>query len=223
MIKSYALIEDGFHFATAEAVSADAALDALNPSETGDYDTTTGTVWTTIHARSLDANGDFDEEDDDSRTYAIDPPEPKCALADHDFRSPLSVVGGIDSNPGVYGHGGGIISTEVCSHCGLYLVTDTWAQNPENGEQGLNSVEYRPADANSLAYVVRRRLSTMYDIDDTDADTLDAAVFAVTGVDVSGSLADLKGDALDLGDDIAEVDALIERIEDKLETAEVPA
>jgi hypothetical protein len=42
---------------------------------------------------------------------------------------------------------------EVCTHCALYRIHDTWAQNPSNGEQGLDSVEYKPSDEKSRRYV----------------------------------------------------------------------
>lgn len=38
-------------------------------------------------------------------------------------------------------------------HCGCYRITDTWAQNNENGVQGLESVEYSDADGASEAWV----------------------------------------------------------------------
>jgi len=38
---------------------------------------------------------------------------------------------------------------EVCAHCGAYRDTDTWAQDPETGEQGLTSITYLPADEQS--------------------------------------------------------------------------
>ena len=46
---------------------------------------------------------------------------------------------------------------EVCGHCGLYRERDTWAQDPQTGEQGLQSVSYQEADADSLAWVEARR------------------------------------------------------------------
>ena len=45
-------------------------------------------------------------------------------------------------DPGVHGHGGGVLITEVCRHCGCKRTTDTWAQNPETGVDGLRSVSY---------------------------------------------------------------------------------
>lgn len=36
--------------------------------------------------------------------------------------------------------------TTACRHCGCGRTVDTWAQDPETGEQGLRSVTYRPGD-----------------------------------------------------------------------------
>ena len=43
---------------------------------------------------------------------------------------------------GVVGNGGGVIVTEVCSHCGRQRITDTWAQDAGDGSQGHTSVGY---------------------------------------------------------------------------------
>jgi len=102
---------------------------------------------------------DVDTVEIDRERYTIktDPDEPECADGcEHDWRSPLSVVGGIAENPGVWGHGGGVVMTEVCRHCGCYRVTDTWAQRMDTGEQGLRSTKYREADDESLAWVARK-------------------------------------------------------------------
>lgn len=91
--------------------------------------------------------------DREQHTVNLDPPEPECAGDEHEWRSPLSVVGGIESNPGVWAHGGGVLIREVCRHCGRYRETDTWAQCPTTGAQGLRSVTYKDADGDSLAWV----------------------------------------------------------------------
>lgn len=97
------------------------------------------------------------EPEPESHTIEINPTEPDCCGGEHKWASPHSVVGGLKENPGVHGHGGGVIVTEVCRHCGCYQVTDTWAQNPCNGQQGLTSVEYRGADEDSEAWLTRRQ------------------------------------------------------------------
>jgi len=84
-------------------------------------------------------------EDYDTITVALEPDCPECVDSDeHDFQSPYKIVGGIKENPGVFGNGGGVIITEVCVKCVFKKTTDTWAQNPNNGEQGLTSIAYQP-------------------------------------------------------------------------------
>lgn len=73
---------------------------------------------------------------------AMDPPEPECAAGEHRWISPYELVGGIEENPGVHGNAGGVIVTEVCALCGTRRTTDTWAQDPSTGEQGLTAVWY---------------------------------------------------------------------------------
>jgi hypothetical protein len=83
---------------------------------------------------------------------SIHPPEPPCWADEHSWSAPRAIVGGIESNPGVYGHGGGVVMHEVCKFCGRYRTIDTWAQDRETGTQGLRSVEYRDADDESEPY-----------------------------------------------------------------------
>jgi hypothetical protein len=104
---------------------------------------------------------EFDEQGDliipfldATHTIAIDPNEPECEEnCSHDWKSPYSVLGGLKENPGVWGNGGGVIIKEVCCYCGKYKITNTWAQNPENGEQGLTSIEYDLPDDGTMEYV----------------------------------------------------------------------
>ena len=146
--------------------------------DTGDWGSEQKTSWVTVRATPLDADGERIDDESESHTIEIAPTEPECCGGSHDWASPLSVVGGIKENPGVYGHGGGVIITEVCRHCGCYQITDTWAQNPENGEQGLTSIEYRDADESSDAWLTRRSeaaeawVRDHADDDDLDADDL---------------------------------------------------
>lgn len=96
--------------------------------------------------------GETDTERE-SITIDVDPDAPECSESEHDWQSPFSVLGGCEENPGVWGHGGSVIIRSVCAHCGVYRVTDGWAQNRETGEQGLESVTYEHADSDSLAWV----------------------------------------------------------------------
>lgn len=119
------------------------------------------------------------EPESETHTIEIPPSEPDCCGGAHAWKSPLSVVGGIKENPGVYGNGGGVIMTEVCCYCGCYQVANTWAQNPENGAQGLTSVEYRDSDESSEAWLTRRQetaekwVQEHSNEDDLDADDLE--------------------------------------------------
>lgn len=76
-------------------------------------------------------------------TVALDPEEPDCVDGDdHDWQRPLEIVGGIAENPGVWGHGGGVLIHDVCMRCGCGRHRDTWAQDPTDGTQGLQSLRY---------------------------------------------------------------------------------
>lgn len=74
-------------------------------------------------------------------TTTIDPEEPTCPNGEHDWCQP-EWLGGCAENPGVWGHGGSVMGTDVCRHCGLAKHWDSWAQRPDTGEQGLHSVRY---------------------------------------------------------------------------------
>ena len=123
----------------------------------GDYGEIESTIWVDVYVsqetdRGYDPNRGSDEET--CVTVAIDPDEPACAEGrKHDWRAPYSVLGGLEDNPGVRGHGGGVICKTVCAHCGAYKIEDSWAQRPDNGEQGLESVRYEEADDDSLEWV----------------------------------------------------------------------
>lgn len=126
--------------------------------EDGGWDTSDGTVW--AEARwSLWVEGEGGDAPimKGFASVTIHPDAPVC-VGDHDhvWASPHDVVGGSKSNPGVHGHGGGVIIKEVCARCGAYVITDTWAQNPDTGEEGLRSVEYRDADEESGSWIEAR-------------------------------------------------------------------
>lgn len=126
----------------------------------GEWGEITSTVWFSIatwnRAWAIDADGDVVElrANNSGHTIEMNPPEPECERGhEHDWQAPYQVLGGLEENPGVWGHGGGVIIREVCSHCGKYRIRDTWAQNPENGMQGLESVEYEDADDASEEWI----------------------------------------------------------------------
>lgn len=152
---------------SADDGNAEIDMDADSPREAaqeyvdgGEWGEITETSWITVYVWRngyvLDPDADEVERiqiDRDSHTIVIEPDEPECTADDHDWQSPYSVLGGLKENPGVWGKGGGVVITEVCSHCGMYRVTDSWAQRRDTGEQGLESIEYREADEASLKWI----------------------------------------------------------------------
>src|SRR5690606_30209135 len=101
-------------------------------------------VWAWRRALALGEDGRVVtiEMERDRHTIALDPEEPPCTHDEHDWREWR-----------VRGHGGGVEITQVCAHCGHYLIHDTWAQRRDTGEQGLEAVEYRDPDDASRAWV----------------------------------------------------------------------
>lgn len=139
-------------------IEADSAEDAAQEYvDDGSWGEEPKTSWVGVYVREIkgkDEDGEPILGEEERHTIEVEPTEPrKMAECGHDWESPHSVVGGLSENPGVFGHGGGVIIMEVCRHCGGYRITDTWAQNPETGEQGLTSVEYREADESSRGWL----------------------------------------------------------------------
>ena len=101
----------------------------------------------------VDVKVTCDDGTDDCQTIVIQPEAPSCADGhEHDWHSPHEVVGGSTDNPGVQGHGGGVLIHEVCRHCGAHRHTDTWAQRRDTGEQGFREVTYSEPDEESLSW-----------------------------------------------------------------------
>lgn len=135
------LTEQGYTYDSVDAASAEEALtiahnnvDQSNYSDASDAE---GTIWIDIRVHCPET-GESERD-----TVTLNAKEPNCLDDEiHDWQSPLSLVGGIESNPGTWGHGGGVIIVDVCLHCGCKRITDTWAQRRDTGEQGLESVSY---------------------------------------------------------------------------------
>lgn len=148
----YQLAEDCQPYDTVEASTVEDALEiARHQFDPASYDSAYGTVYIEISASEIECGGGIPDSLDEM--LVVSPPEPKCTEPEHIWEAPHDVVGGLIENPGVVGNGGGVVITEVCSSCGVYRVTDTWAQSPTTGQQGLTSVAYRSADDATLAYV----------------------------------------------------------------------
>jgi hypothetical protein len=140
-MKRYKMWDEG----ASEIIEAEDMGDAKAQAEEWIRDGEWGDVTETLYLRANVAELDDDDNvvDQDSVTVTLQPQEPDCEDGQpHDWTSPHDIVGGLADNPGVFGHGGGVRIHEVCSRCGLRRVTDTWAQDPSTGVQGLESVSY---------------------------------------------------------------------------------
>ena len=172
--------------------NAEIEIDALSATEAaqeyvdgGDW-TVLSTVW--IHVVCICE----EEGEEEEVVIGVNPEEPPCEDENHDWQSP-PFLGGLAENPGVFGHGGGVIRTEVCTHCGTYRVSDSWAQDPDGGEQGLDSVEYRDADAVSQDWLDNlEEAKALQAVEDaTDLDELLSAILVAEDLGADIDIADL--------------------------------
>lgn len=122
-----------------------AAKEYVNES---DYDRDGETSWVTINTykKGVNDRGEVVQVDCERHKIAIEPEEPDCIDDEHIWKSPFSILGGLKENPGVQGHGGGVVISEVCMICGCKKTTDTWAQDMTDGEQGLTSISYSESE-----------------------------------------------------------------------------
>jgi len=136
--RQWELREEGFAYDTVTASSTEEAIEiARGNVDRSNYSECEGTIWIDVCVTCEETG------ESESAAVTLEPDEPACAAGEHhDWCSPHDLVGGLEENPGVHGHGGGVIITEVCRHCACKRVTDTWAQNRDTGEQGLRSVSY---------------------------------------------------------------------------------
>jgi hypothetical protein len=117
----------------------DVARRSVLAGNDGSADSAGSTWWETVTISLADGT------EYDTLEVAHEPTEPPCADDhEHDWSAPHWLLGGLKENPGVVGHGGGVLCSEVCGHCGCLRVTDTWAQDRQTGRQGLTSVAYKP-------------------------------------------------------------------------------
>lgn len=151
--------EEGYCYAKITAEDRDDAIQqAIDNVDRNNYPDADGTIWIDVFVRNALTG------DEETATVQLDADEPDCVDGhDHDWKAPYSVLGGLKENPGVWGHGGGLIMKKVCAHCGMYQVTDTWAQDRSNGKQGLTSVSYEDADDDSLEWLQSQRDDELMD------------------------------------------------------------
>jgi len=114
-------------------------------------------LWTTCdeakeHDREVYVLGDDKRDQEDlARNHAkavarslgsLEQPVPACSEPAHDWHTEDS---GLAENPGVFGHGGGVVIRHVCAHCGLIRVVDTWADDGRGGH--VERTRYEDEDA----------------------------------------------------------------------------
>lgn len=132
------------------ASGEEAAQEYVDTGEWGD-DRERETIWIRVETwragLAVDEDGDVIEvrAEEESHEIELDPEEPECSHDEgHDWQTPYELLGGLRENPGCWGHGAGIVQHEVCMRCGCGRTTDTWAQDPNTGAQGLEAVKYAP-------------------------------------------------------------------------------
>lgn len=131
---------------------------------TGAWDERASTWWCSVVVNELGADGHPDPDTEQRHTVPVEPLEPRCLdHLGHRWERPHRLVGGLVENPGVVGHGGGVIVTSVCVRCGCSRIVDTWATDPNTGRQGLTSTAY-----DQLAYDWRGVLDAARELDAQD-------------------------------------------------------
>lgn len=147
-------------------IEADSAEEAAHEfCEGGAWGQEDGTVWVDVWVDTVD--DDHEDYDPEMITVTLDPEEPECTEDKHDWQSP-EWLGGCKENPGVFSHGGGTKGTNVCANCGAYRDWDGWAQRPDTGQQGLDSVAYRETDEISEKWAEKEQLKKHLDEADED-------------------------------------------------------
>jgi len=142
---------------------ADALIEAERSWQSGSWDKHCEidvVVHEVITTTTIDADGEETEtrELGVSQTIYVEvgevESEPSCDAADeHDWCRPHAVVGGLDSNPGVWSGGGTALDTrDVCSCCGMYRDVH-YAGSQRNPGEDAETTTYLPADRQSLAWI----------------------------------------------------------------------
>ncbi len=173
----------------------EAAQSYVDTGDWGDEDNKTTYVSVSTYRKGVDTDGEIVPIDEEQHTITIKPEEPDCVDGNsHEWKAPYSLVGGLKENPGVWGSGGGVLIVECCMLCGCKKTTDTWAQNPCNGEQGLTSVEYEEGEYTDEVNkrLIAKAKETL--CSDDDVELPDGMNFAWTNDD--GELVDVSDDEL---------------------------
>lgn len=140
MSAQYTMAEDGNNaWETIQADSLDDAKKQLHDWardsdwNMDEWDATTIQVDYALYAGKWEPGDDAEPAYEYRHTFH--PDEPACidTNTEHDWTSSVKTEGGLKENPGVFGHGGGVIIHDHCRHCGVQRTQDTWAQDPTTG------------------------------------------------------------------------------------------
>lgn len=128
-------------------IEADSAQEAAQEYvDGGDWGDGLKTFWVDVWVTPASENHGFDAAGCERITITAHPDEPDCPHpAGHLWARPWELLGGLKENPGVWGQGGGVVGEDVCLLCGCSKHWTNWATRPDTGQEGLESVEYRPA------------------------------------------------------------------------------
>jgi hypothetical protein len=154
----YEIIEDS---GASEIIEADSLEEALEKAQEwaseGDYDER---VMVDVWAHELDEDGERTGEFLSGEVAAGPEPKPEPTECgdddeDHDWQSPVELVGGCKGNPGVFSTGTRFDYHYVCGKCGTYK--HSWDQGQQRNPGDLDEgVEYTAADERSLAWVAEQ-------------------------------------------------------------------
>lgn len=148
--------------------------------EDGDYGDSGGIVEVSYWKRAIcmykDEDGEEDIDDDVKIDYEtidveIQTPEPPCCQEEgHNWESPHELLGGLEENPGVWGHGAGVIENTVCSNCGMQRCIDTAATDPSTGRE-FTEYSYKEPNEKTLAWAMRKNMERDIEsiLEDVDA------------------------------------------------------
>lgn len=139
--KRFAVHFNGEHTSDVYATSAAEAADLVREGSSWEDYCFLADEWddreTVFDSFSLEYEDEDGDEISESFWLKIDPPEPKCRVLGEAPRPAHAW-----QERRVRGSGGGVLVEEECVHCGWRQVTDTWATNPCNGEQGHRTVRF---------------------------------------------------------------------------------
>ncbi len=75
---------------------------------------------------------------------------------EHDWQTPIAIVGGCRENPGCFGSGHGAVKvTACCAHCGLIRTIDYGATLSSNGQQAT-SISYEEDNEAALEWAAKQ-------------------------------------------------------------------